>query len=277
MNECYSDYFVHNGLIESKNSFKLPKNSELTIYEVIRVINRTPLFLHDHIERLLNSISINNVDQKIKITLPSIEKNITMLLENNFYIDGNFKYSIHYINEHVHSFVYYIFHNYPSLELIEKGISLDLINAVRIDPNMKIVHNNLKHQVENILKNNDLYEVLLIDNYNNITEGSKSNVFFIKDNTLYTSPDESVLKGITRKYIIKLANDLKIPLIFSYINAENLGIYEAAFLTGTSPKILPIRNIGKYNFNTKHSTINTLINAYNLLINNYINQNKINV
>ena len=50
-----------------------------------------------------------------------------------------------------------------------------------------------------LISDNKLYEVLLVDRNGRITEGSRSNVFFVKGNKFYTGPSAMVLVGITRK------------------------------------------------------------------------------
>ena len=47
---------------------------------------------------------------------------------------------------------------------------------------------------------------------NEITEGSRSNIFFLKDETLVTAPDNAVLNGITRKHILEICRENSIRL-----------------------------------------------------------------
>jgi branched-chain amino acid aminotransferase len=87
------------------------------------------------------------------------------------------------------------------------------------------------------------YEVLLFNENNEFTEGSQSNLFFIVDNKVVTAPDSIVLKGITRDYVIKSINDLGLDLIKETVLVEDVLKYDAMFISGTSPKVLPISEI----------------------------------
>ena len=54
-----------------------------------------------------------------------------------------------------------------------------------------------------------LYEVLLVNRDGVITEGSRSNVFFIKSGEVYTPPTDAVLPGVTRTMIIRILEEWK--------------------------------------------------------------------
>ena len=88
----------------------------------------------------------------------------------------------------------------------------------------------------------------------------------IMGDSLVTPPDEVVLPGITRKKVIALCFDLKIPVRFENLPYQNLTSYSGAFLSGTSPKILPLRKIDNHTFDVSQPLIKKLMNAYDQLI-----------
>src|SRR5699024_6757032 len=60
--------------------------------------------------------------------------------------------------------------------------------------------------------NNNCNEAILFRE-DNITEGSSTNVFVVKNNIIYTHPVTNlILNGITRKYVIQLSHKMDIPL-----------------------------------------------------------------
>ena len=103
----------------------------------------------------------------------------------------------------------------------------------------------------NVMANTDAarqgaYEALFIRN-GKITEASHSNVFFVKDNVVYTHPaNEYILDGITRKSVIKLCNDLNIQVQEKAIEEEEIVCMDEAFLTGTTTQIASIQKIGQH-------------------------------
>ena len=101
---------------------------------------------------------------------------------------------------------------------------------------------------------------------NCITEGSKSNVFFIRKECVMTAPGDKVLKGITREKVISFCNKLNYKLIECPISIDTLPSMEAVFLTGTSPKILPVNRIDQITYSTGHPMMKNLMAAYDDLI-----------
>jgi branched-chain amino acid aminotransferase len=70
------------------------------------------------------------------------------------------------------------------------------------------------------------------------------NVFLVHDGTLFTPPlATSILPGITRDTIVKLAEDLHIPVKETVIPREMLYIVDEVFFVGTAVEVTPIRSI----------------------------------
>jgi len=114
-----------------------------------------------------------------------------------------------------------------------------------------------------------VYELLLTSD-GKVTEGSRSNIFFIKGQTIFTAPGDSVLKGITRKKIFGVCKKIRFEVIEKVISINELSDYEAAFLSGTSPKVLPIKQIqGLSEYDTQNETLNKVREAYDELIDSY--------
>ena len=87
------------------------------------------------------------------------------------------------------------------------------------------------------------YDVLFCDADGNILEGSRTNFFTIKNRTLYTAPVGKVLEGVTKKYVIHVAQQNGFEVQEQNIPLKNLGEFDGAFLTSTSSKIVPLRQI----------------------------------
>ena len=79
-----------------------------------------------------------------------------------------------------------------------------------------------------------------------ISEGSGENVFIVMDETIHTPPlSSSILPGITRDTVFKLAGDLGIPVIEETIPREMLYIADEVFFTGSAAEITPIRSVDR--------------------------------
>jgi D-alanine transaminase len=74
-----------------------------------------------------------------------------------------------------------------------------------------------------------------------ITEGSRSNIFIVADGTLYTHPESGhILSGVTRKNILRLANESGIKVKEEPFPEKDLGKIQEAFITNTSAEVTPV-------------------------------------
>lgn len=86
-------------------------------------------------------------------------------------------------------------------------------------------------------------EALLLDTDGYVAEGSGENIFIVRNNRLKTTPLTSVLEGITRDSIMKIARDLKIEVTEERFTRDELYIADEAFFTGTAAEVTPIREV----------------------------------
>lgn len=250
----------------------LPKLTEkpIILYEVIRVIDHVPLFLEDHLERLYHTAELNRI-----FNLPDaaeIRKAIVSLISDENRNIGNIKLTFDILrpDRPAETDLVFIPHSYPPEEKYRTGVKVGILRAERPNPQAKIQNMTLRNKANLMMSKENVFEVLLVDNNGNITEGSRSNIFFVKDGQLFTSPDEKVLQGITRKKIVKLCSEQKIPLVTKDISLSEINGFEGAFLTGSSPKVLPIYAIADINFNPGLPLIKKMITLYDKEIREYI-------
>ena len=87
-------------------------------------------------------------------------------------------------------------------------------------------------------------EALLLDEHGNVAEGSGENLFIVNDGNLLTNDERSsILMGITRDAVIKLARDLGYRVNIGMIRLGDLYRADEAFFTGTAAEITPIREL----------------------------------
>jgi branched-chain amino acid aminotransferase len=84
-------------------------------------------------------------------------------------------------------------------------------------------------------------EALLLDTEGYISEGSGENIFIVRKGTLKTTPLTSILEGVTRNSILKIAKDQGIATTEERFTRDELYIADEAFLTGTAAEVTPIR------------------------------------
>lgn len=89
-------------------------------------------------------------------------------------------------------------------------------------------------------------EGIALDVNGYVSEGSGENIFLVRDNRIMTPPlGASVLAGITRDTIIRLARDLGFEVLETLIPREALYIADEVFFTGTAAEVTPVRSIDR--------------------------------
>ena len=113
----------------------------------------------------------------------------------------------------------------------------------RIFPQAKSLNMLVSYLAYREARNRGAYDALLINRHGQVTEGTRTN-FFVTDGTaLACAPAYQVLEGVTQLTVRQVIRDLGIPLEERPVPLSDLGLWQGAFLTSTSTKILPLRQI----------------------------------
>jgi branched-chain amino acid aminotransferase len=261
MNECYGKKFILNGHLHQSYLFdnSLVYDGD-SVYEVIRMVKGNPVFFHDHMERLSQSTRLQN--KHVLASVSEIRKDIINLVKTEKRKEINLKIVFNYNRGAENYIVYFIEPIYPSEEQYKNGVKGILFYAERKNPVSKVINHKLRSSIYHKLILEGGYEALLVNEQNCITEGSRSNIFFLKGDTLITAPDDKILSGITRKYIIAICSENSIPVEFRCVPVGSLKEYRAVFMTGTSPMVLPIYCIGEIEYDVRIPMIQKLRSLY---------------
>jgi branched-chain amino acid aminotransferase len=261
MNECFGKKFILNGVLQPAELFD---NSLVyegdSIYEVIRMVKGSPFFFIDHMERLATSVKLQHKAHLADI--PALRKDIIYLTRSDRKKEANLKIVFNYNNGSNNYLVYFIEPIYPSDEQYKKGVKGILFSAERKNPESKVINHKLRSSIYYRLILEGGYEALLVNENNLITEGSRSNIFFLKGETLVTAPDNVILNGITRKHILEICIENQIKVEFACVKAADITKYDAIFMTGTSPIVIPFYCIDDKFFNVRYPLIQKLRQLY---------------
>ncbi|MBC8061483.1 MAG: aminotransferase class IV [Clostridiaceae bacterium] len=267
------NYYIQNGIvIEADFSEDLITSKGVTLYEVIRVMSGVPLFIEEHLRRLTNSAKLTKID--LKYSNEEIKSQIKVLIEKNKRYEGNIKIILNH-NEEDNIYAYFIKHKYPLDEMYSHGVETILYHGERENPNAKVINSIFRKKVDEKITAAEAFEAILVDNNGNVTEGSKSNIFMIKGRDVITAPIKDVLPGVTRDRIIELLRKLHFNIVEKNVNYKEIFNMDAIFITGTSPKVLPINKVEEIKINSINNPILIkIIIEYNILIEKYIKSNK---
>lgn len=272
MEECLLKYFILNNEIKSSCDYKPELYAhQPAVYEVLRVINRKPLFLEEHIERFYQSLYLSNLQANVSVM--ELINSIKALIEYNQLQQGNIRFQYALNKQNKAEFLAKIIPAYyPTASEFENGIRVISIEATRENPNVKQSNLTTREKANNILSGNDIFEVLLVNSQGFVTEGSRSNVFFVSGNKLITPPLSDVLAGVTRSKIIELSLKHKIAVDERQVRIAKQIEFDAAFLSGTSIKILPINQLNEITLQTSNPIIQKLQKLFDNFIHSHIEQ-----
>ncbi len=244
------DYFIINNKLQPASvleSITLPTGLK-TIYEVFRVQDGIPLLLDKHLKRLKNSLDNSHI--KHSVDFNTAHNLINKLIAQNNLPNCNIKISCFCENKVLKEYImHFIPSNYPSEQMYKNGVNTILHTGVRDNPNIKLANTVIRNEANKEIEDSHVFEALLVNQEGFITEGSRSNIFFIQNQTFYTAPQSLILPGIMRSLVISLIQDNNFDLKEECVHTENLHNFDAAFITGTSPRILPIKKIEDIEFN----------------------------
>ncbi|MCP9488426.1 MAG: branched-chain amino acid transaminase [Solirubrobacteraceae bacterium MAG38_C4-C5] len=87
-------------------------------------------------------------------------------------------------------------------------------------------------------------EAILLDEHGNVCEGTGENIYIVRDGEILTPPtNASILDGISRRSVIRIARDLGYRVIERNLARSELYLADEVFLTGTAAELTPVREI----------------------------------
>lgn len=264
--------YISNGELKSSENPMFVNTTEIkTVYEVIRIISGTPLFFEDHFARMTDSMISSG--KKLEMSEETAVGLIHDLIEANGSINCNVKVTVYEEDGRQNVLMYIGKSYYPTAEEYRNGVPAGLIQIERSSPNAKILNKSYKDAVANSMREGGFFEVLLVNKEGFITEGSRSNAFFILDNEIVTAPGEYILKGITRKYVLEACKNTGLMVVERLIHVSELNSIKGAFISGTSIKALPIASIdGRKTDVAPDSPVILVLGEYDKIVDKYLSE-----
>jgi len=201
------------------------------VYETLRTLNHKPVFLKEHLDRLLRSTkkmginipySINEIISRLNSIIsdfPNPNQRTRIIVAKNHFIIYTSKLIIDStIFNGVHVLTTLTKRNTPELK------TTDYCNCLK---------------AWNEAQKSNCFEAILVDENSDVFEGSRSNVFWIKNEKLITRKD-NVLPGVTRQKII---SNTTYPFEFGNLNVNDFNLIDELFITNSGSGIVPVSHI----------------------------------
>lgn len=141
---------------------------------------------------------------------------------------------------------------YLGAEGLEQGVDVCISSWQRVAPNTlpalsKAGGNYLSSQlISTEAKRLGFAEGIALSTDGTVSEGAGENLFMVRDGKIVTPPaTSSILTGITRDSVIKLAHALGLSVVEQSIPREALYLADELFFTGTAAEVTPIRSVDR--------------------------------
>jgi len=222
--------------------------------------NKKTLFvfrLDDHYRRFLNSLKVIGVSlpynyQQLKKTTIELAKKNTPKADSYFRpfaYASSYNISPNFDQDSIFKFALFMIPLGDYLPT-NKGISVMISSWRRVSDNAIPARAKISGSYVNssLAKkeavDRGFAEAIILSETGHVSEGSAANLFIVKEGVLITpAKSDDILEGITRKTIIELAYDLKIPVVERSIDRTELYTADEAFFSGTGVQISWINNI----------------------------------
>lgn len=233
----------------------MKKIYELSIFETMRSYHGRIVYFHQHLKRLEKSAEL--IGMKFPYSLQKIKGMITRTIRINKFKDAYVKLIL--LGAVNKTDVIIIVKKYQPylLKKYTKGFSAAISQFRQRDiflAQIKTTNRSLYERAFNQAKAIGFDEAIILNKQGNITEGTRSNIFFAKNNTLFTPALEcGCLAGITRQAVLDLAKKSKIKVNQCKFSLQELYQADEAFLTNSLMGVMPLKKverkkIGKANF-----------------------------
>jgi branched-chain amino acid aminotransferase len=237
-----------------------------SVFEGLRVY-KTPdgpigFRLTDHIRRLFNSAKIHRI--KIPYSLATLIGACKDVIRENKLFEGAYLRPIVYrgygemgvagnIDEPARcSIAAWQWGSYLGEGGLEKGVDVCVSSWQRVAPNTvpalaKAGGNYLSSALVTLeARRLGFAEGIALNTAGFVSEGAGENLFVVQDGKVYTPPiAASILCGLTRDTVIKLAGTMGLEVIEQDIPRELLYIADEVFLTGSAAEVTPVRSVDK--------------------------------
>lgn len=242
-------HFLNDRFVDEKDfkisPFDLGLSRGYAVFDFLRTYQRKPFMLKDHLNRFFSSakkflLKVPYSFQKLeKIINEGIKKNkggelyIKIILTGGESDDGitpkgkpTFLISFTPVKP------------YP-LSYFKKGVKVISLKNRRFFPDIKSVNYQAAVLAMIEAKKSGAFEAVYLDERERVYEGTRSNLFLVKKNEVFTSK-KSILLGVTRQVVIQLIKKLKINFKEKEIFLDDVREADEVFLTSTTVEVLPV-------------------------------------
>lgn len=222
------------------------------LYETLRTLDYSPVFLSAHLERLF--ASAKKIGLEIEHTQQDLIKMITRTIQT--LDDPNQRVRILATPKNL-----IIYTSKLNLNMsIYGGVSVRTVLAKRRSPDIKTTDYGTCLSAWKRAQEQSCFEAVLVNKKGDVFEGSRSNIFWVRDGKVVTREKE-VLPGVTRKILLTKS---PFSINFGKLNRSDFRKTDELFITNSGSGIVPVTRLNdkKVGSGEVGKTTNKLLGLY---------------
>ena len=248
--------YLNGEIVDSSEAKISPLDRAFTfgegVYEVIPSYNKNLFLFSEHLGRLKSSLEKTFIP--IPKELTNLEEVLYQLHEMNGFLNQSFyiqvtrgvqEFRSHHADEMI---VPTIFISSQNLEINPYRLNPERVGLkVRLEEDIRWSRCDIKTTglIGNVLSLHDpskeRVDEIIFHKDGIINEGSRSNIFFVKEKTVYTpSLEQNILPGVTRAFIIKLLKENDISIFEESIPINFINESDEIWITSSTKEIQPV-------------------------------------
>ena len=229
------------------------------LFETFRTYGGKPFLLQEHLDRLMEGCRTLGITYHTET--PEVMDMITNLLQINQLPDAYFRLSVSagnaglgltdqdYGEPNVIIYVKPLAARDPSL--YEQGKPLQLLRLRRNTPEGEVRMKSF-HYMNNVLAKREMKqyagaenaEGLFLTEAGYLAEGIVSSLFYINNQTCFTPAlSTGILPGITRAFVIRIANELSLKVVEGNYRWEDLLDADEIFIANSIQELVPVNKL----------------------------------
>lgn len=244
-------YQLINGEILEKDAARIPLNDlgmlrSYSIFDFFRILGGKPLFIEDHLDRLLRSSKA--MDLALRWDKPAINAICRQLIRKNEVSDAGLRVVVTggYAEDGYtpsQPNIYMMLHDLPKYDetLFMQGAKLISTPYMRDMPSVKTTIYIHSIQYKRKMQEQGAVEILYLWQ-GNVKECSRSNIFFVDAVGNVVTPDDGILNGITRKQVLAIAQE-QYNVELRPVHYDEIRDMREAFITSSTMGVMPVIRI----------------------------------
>jgi branched-subunit amino acid aminotransferase/4-amino-4-deoxychorismate lyase len=231
------------------------------IYETIRCYKNKVWNYAAHYRRLNQSAQLTGLN--LSISKSELLSKITKKLNQTGFTNSRIRLTLKHPNQLT----------IDCNEIPNKKLSSKLVTfkGSRQIPQIKNNDRLIEEQGLLLAQQQNALDAILINSKNQITEGTITNFFAVKNNIIYTAKS-SILPGTTRAKVIKIARKLNLKIVYKKVHLNQLSELDECFVCNSIKQIVPIFRIDQHQLKRENPVTQTIKEMFDREFEEFCNQ-----